>query len=159
MASLYELTMDAKLLQDLLESGEIDEETFNDTLESLDVDTKIENICKVIRNLESDAKAFKEEKDRLQARQKTAENGVKRLKDSLLNYLSVTETKKVTAGNFNVSMRTSESVNITNPDVIDENWLQYLEPKIDVAGIKTAIKNGEKVAGAELVKNPYVMIR
>ena len=67
MPSLYELTLQAQYLQELLESGDIDETAFADTLEAMDVDTKIENICKVIRNLDADAKAFKEEKDRLAA--------------------------------------------------------------------------------------------
>ena len=50
--SLYNLTIEAQMLQEMLENGDIDETIFQDTLESLDIDTKIENVCKMIRNLE-----------------------------------------------------------------------------------------------------------
>ena len=40
MASLYELTEQELLLQEMLEGGDIDETTHNDTLESLDIDGK-----------------------------------------------------------------------------------------------------------------------
>lgn len=159
MASLYELTEMERQLQSLLESEEISQEVFEDTLEGLDVETKIESICKVIRNLDSDAKAFKEEKDRLAARQKTAENGVKRLKDSLLNYLLVTDKKSVKAGFFNVSVRNSESLNVLYEDMIPEDYLIQQPAKVDVSGIKAAIKEGKEIDGVELVKSPYVTIR
>ena len=159
MASLYELTLDAQMLMELLESGEIDEQTFADTLESLDVDSKIENVCKVIRMLEADAEAYKKEKDRMAQRQKTVENGIQRLKNSLLDYLSATEQKSVKTGIFDVSMRTADKLNIVDDKSIPCVYLIEQEPKIDVAGIKKAIKDGEIIAGAELVKSPYVTIR
>lgn len=159
MASLYELTLQAHQLQELLESDVIDEETFNDTLESLDVETKIENICKVIRNLESDAEAFKKEKDRLAARQKTAENGVKRLKQSLVDYLSIRMTKSITTGNFKVSLGSSEKVNIFDESKLPKEFLIPQPPKVDAQGIKTAIKGGATVEGATVEKSNYVTIR
>lgn len=79
-SSLYNLTIEAQMLQEMLENGDIDETIFNDTLESLDIDTKIENVCKMIRNLEQRALMFKTEKDRMSDRQRVAKNGVKRLK-------------------------------------------------------------------------------
>ena len=159
MASLYELTYQAKALQDLLESGEIDETVFNDTLEGLDIDTKIENICKVIRNMEADAKAFKEEKDRLAQRQKTAENGVARLKESLLNYLIVSENKNVDAGTFKVSYRETDKLNVQSEDNIPAEYLIPQPPKVDSAGLKKYIKMGAEVDGVIVEKSPYVTIR
>lgn len=159
MASLYELTMQALQLQDMLESGDIDEEIFNDTLESMDVDTKIENICKVIRNLDADAKAYKEEKDRLASRQKVAENGVQRLKQSLVTYLSTVQKKSLQAGIFKVSLGTSEKVRILYEDMLPEEYLKQQPPKVDTAGIKAALKEGKAVEGAEIEQSLYVTIR
>ena len=159
MASLYELTSDALALQEMLESGEIDEQIFNDTLASLEIDTKIENICKMIKNLEADATAYKAEKDRLAAKEKAANNAVDRLKESLLTHLLTLDKKKVGAGTFTVSVSKSKSLNVLYEDMLPEQFFIPQPPKIDKAGITKAIKAGENIAGAELVEKPYVTIR
>lgn len=159
MSSLYELTQEAAYLQELLESGEIDEQVFNDTLEAMDIDTKIESICKVIRNLEAAATAYKTEKDRLAAKEKTANNGIARLKESLLNYMLTVNKKKVDAGVFTVSTRMSKSVEVIYEDMLDEKYFVPQPDKIDKAAITKDIKAGEPVTGAKLVERPYVAIK
>lgn len=159
MASLYELTGSAFELQMLLESGDIDEDTYKDTLESLDINAKIESVCKVIRNLTAEAEAYKAEKDRLAERQKTAENGIKRLKDSLLHYMLTTEQNKVKQGVFSVRINRSESVNILDPLKIPTDYLKFSEPQINKAEIKKVLQSGDEIPGAELVTNESIVIR
>ena len=156
--TLYELTQNAFALQELLESGEIDEQTFSDTLEGMDIDTKVENICKVIRNLEAKAAACKAEKDRLAAKEKAANNGVIKLKESLLNYMETVNKKKVEAGTFSVSKCISKSVEIIYEDMLDEKFFVPQPDKIDKTAITKAIKAGEEVAGANIVEKPYIRI-
>lgn len=62
--TLYEMTANAIYLYDLLSNGDIDEQTVNDSLEGMDVAGKLEDYCKVIRQFEADAAAYKAEKDR-----------------------------------------------------------------------------------------------
>ena len=159
MASLYELTQDAALLQEMLENGEIDEQVFNDTLDGMDIDTKIENICKVIRNLDANATAYKAEKDRLAAKEKAAKNGIERLKESVLNYMLTVNKKKVEAGVFTVSSGVSKSVEIIYEDMLDEKFFIPQPDKVDKTAITKAIKAGEEVSGARLVEKPFVTIR
>lgn len=159
MATLYELTNAAYALQVMMENGEIDGDTYKDTLEAMGGDEKIENVCKVIRNLEADAAAFKAEKDRLAERQKAAENGVKRLKQSLLDYLIATDTKKRTAGLFTVSVGTSKAVNITNEDALPERYFVPQPPKVDRTMLGNDLKSEIHIEGAELVENPFLRIR
>lgn len=147
------------MLQDLLEAGEIDEQTFRDTLESMDVDTKIENICKMIRNLDANATAYKAEKDRLAAKEKAANNAIVRLKESLLNFMLTTDKKKVEAGVFTVSKSVSKSVEILYEDMLDEKYFIPQPDKVDKTAITKDIKAGIDVAGAKLVEKPYVTIR
>lgn len=157
MASLYELTEQALALQELLENGDIDDEIFADTLESLAIDSKIESICKVIKNLSAEAEALKAEKKRFEARQKAAENGVKRLKDSLLLYMDTVNDKSIKAGLFKVSRRNTQKVVIEDESLLGE----YMIPQpavVDVAGIKECLKAGEKIPGASLVDSPYIII-
>lgn len=157
--NLYELTAAAYSLQEMLESGDIDEQTLNDTLEAMGGDEKIENTCKVIRNLEAQAAAFKAEKERLTERQKTAENGAKRLKQALLEYLIATHTKKRSAGLFVVSVGTSKAVNILNEDELPDSYLVPQPAKIDRVAIGNALKSGAEVPGAEYSESHYLRIK
>lgn len=159
MANLYDLTNAAIELEEMLMSGNIDEDTYKDTLESLDIDAKIENICKIIKNLTAEAEAYKTEKDRLAERQKTAENGIKRLKESLLNYMQMTNQSKVKQGVFSVRVNRSESVNITSLIDIPADYLKFKEPEVNKAELKKALKSGRNILGAELIENSSVVIR
>lgn len=157
--TLYELTQDALALKELLDSGEITDEIFNDTLEAMEIDTKVENVCKMIRIFEAKAEVCKKEKDRLAANEKAATNAVKRLKDSLTNYMQTTQKKKIEAGTFTVTQCSSQSLEILYEDMIDEEFLIPQPCKIDKTGITKAIKEGREIAGAVLVDNPYIRIR
>lgn len=157
--SLYKLTGSVLELQEMLEEGTIDEQTFKDTIESLDVDTKIENICYVIKNLEAQAEAFKKEKDRLAERERVAKNGIQRLKDSLILHLNMTKKTKVNAGLFTVSKSKSKSVKIFDETGIPEEYLIYQPAKIDKIGITKALKEGRIVSGAEFEEKETVRIR
>ena len=59
--TLYELTGQFLEVNEMAENGEIDEETMQDTLESIEceIEVKAENYAKVIRNLESDMESLK----------------------------------------------------------------------------------------------------
>lgn len=157
--NLYDLSCQMAQLQEMLETGSIDEQIYKDTIESLDVETKVTNICAAIRNLQGIAEMFKAEKDRLAARQQTAENGVKRLKESLLNYMLITDQKKIKKGLFSVSVGNSEKVIITNSKEIPEQYLIEQEAKVNLTEIKNAIKAGNKVSGATIETNSFLTIR
>lgn len=158
--NLYELTANAAYLQNLLEEGDIDEEIFRDSMESLMLDDKVESVCKVIRNLEANAAAFKEEEQRLAKKRTTLENGVKRLKESLLNLMETTKCKKYTAGLFTLTLGTSAgSVKILDETVLPACYLTPQPPKVDRTAIGAAIRAGQEVPGAELEKSSYVKIK
>ena len=157
--NIYELTQQALMLQEMLESGEIDDQTFADTIEAMGVAEKAENICKVIRNLEAKAAAYKAEKDRLAKRQKECENGVEKLKDSLLWHLTMMDSKKVDAGLFTVTKSSTKSAGITDETLIPDDYLKPQPPTVDKAQILKDLKEGKTVAGAELVVSEYVRIR
>lgn len=159
MATLYELTTQASALYEMLQNEEIDEQTFNDTLEALETDIKVENYCKVIKQLQADAEMFKGEIDRLTARKKTAENAVDRMKNALLAFLQLSGQEKVKAGSFSVSTATTQAVHITDESAIPCIYLVEQPPKVDKIGIKNALKAGEEINGAELVNNLGVRIR
>ena len=159
MATLYELSAQAHALYELLQGEEIDEQTFNDTLEAMGATDKVESYCKIIKQFQADVDMFKGEIDRLTARKKTAENGVERMKSALLDFLQASGQDKVKAGSFAVSTATTQAVEIIDEKVIPCIYLVEQPPKISKDAIKKALKSGEKVNGARLIDNKGVRIR
>ena len=82
MANLYVLTENLLLLQEMLENPIEGEEVLAETIEAIEgeYEWKIENYCKVIKNLEASADACKAEAKRLTDKRKTIENNIDRLK-------------------------------------------------------------------------------
>ncbi len=159
MATLYELTGQAAQLMELLEAGEIDEQTVQDTLDSMMVPEKLEDYGMVIRQLAADAEVYKQEKDFYAQKQKQAENGVKRMKKTLAAYLAATQQKKVQAGRFMLTGSVSKSVDVFNLAAVPSEYMQPQPPKVDKASIRKALLAGETVAGAALIETPSCMIK
>ena len=159
MATLYELAETEKQLIELFEVDDIDEQTLTDTIEGLDIDGKLEDYCYVLRQLESDQRVFKEEADFFAAKAKRAENGIKRLKNGILNYLLMTNKKKTEAGLFKISTRESKAVDIIDANKIPADYLIQQPPKIDKAGIKKAINSGAEIDGAVVKTNISLQIK
>ena len=157
--TIYELTQNALYLQNLLEEGEIDEQVYKDSIESMCAENKLESICMVIRNLEHKAGAFKAEIDRMAARKKTLENSVNRLKNSMMEYMQASNQDKVEAGVFALSLGKSKSVNIWDVTLLPDEYLLPQDPKIDKIAIGKALKSGEAVDGAELTESSFLKIR
>ena len=157
--TLYELTEAAAALYEMLQAEEIDDTVFADTLEALGADEKIESYCKVIKQLQNDVDGFKNEIERMQARKKSAENGIERMKAALLLFMQQTGKDKVKAGTFAVSTAMTQAVNITDESKLPADFLVPQPPKVDKMGIKKALKEGATVDGAELVNNTGVRIR
>lgn len=159
MATLYEMTAQAMYLYELLQNEEIDEQTFNDTLESIGVGDKVEGYCQVLKELQADLEKYKTEIDRLSARMKTTQNGINRMKESLLVFLKASGQSKVKAGTFSVSIGTSKQTHILDESLIPMDFKIPQPDKIDKAAIKKAIESGNVISGAEIQINESVRIR
>lgn len=137
------------------ETGEIIDADKLDKL-TMERDAKIENVALWIKDLKAEAEALKAEKMAFAERQKVAENKIESLKKWLAYALDGQDYKSVRAS---VSFRTYESVEIDDIYAVDENYLRYKEPEADKTAIKNAIKAGQEVAGATLVKSTSVIIK
>ena len=157
--NLYEMTVAANELYDLLTSGEIDEQTFNDTLQAMGTEEKLESYCKVIRQLEADAEMFKAEKERMANKQKTVENSVERMKKAVIEFMKASGSTKSTAGTFTVSLSTSKATKIIDESIVPKKYFIKQEPKIDKKTILDLLKSGAKIKGCELQINEGVRIK
>lgn len=157
--TLYEMTETANYLYRLLEDGEIDEKTVTDSLEGLGVGDKLEDYCKVIRQFEADAEAYKAEKDRFAEKQKQAEKSIERLTERIKNYLAATGEDKKKCGVFDIKLSSSKKVAIVDDVKIPAEYLKPQPYKVDVAAIRAVLVNGGEVAGAVLQTNTNIKIK
>lgn len=157
--NLYEMTVSANQLYDLMISGEIDEQTFTDTLEAMGTEEKLESYCKVIRQLEADAEMLKAEKERIEKKKKTVDNSIDRMKKAVIDFMKASGSTKSTAGTFTVSLSTSKATKIIDESLIPKKYFIKQEPKLDKNTILDLLKSGEEIKGCELQINEGVRIK
>lgn len=157
MATLYELT--GQLLE--IYSMDIDDETKLDTLEAIDwtsdYETKVEGYVKVIKSLEADIEARKNEKKRLDGLNKSDQTKIDNLKAALAVSMTETGQTKVDTTLFKVGFKKSEAV------VVDETKLpkkyQVATYKPDKKTLKELLKSGKHIKGAVLEERSNLSIR
>ena len=144
--NLYEMSDQARTLYQLLEEDEIDENIYFDTLESIGANEKLESYIYV-------------QKQRIEKRMKTCQNNIERMKSAIMEFMTSARLKKVQAGTFTLSLRSYESVNITDESQIPEEFLIPQPPKINKAEIKKYLKSGDVISGAEIIQKDSVTAR
>lgn len=163
-ATLYAIADELVHLLELYEAGEIDEQTFSDTLDAGlkdATDSKLEAYCKLIKEREARAKARAEENKRLDAAAKVDENTVARLKERLKWFLEVTKKDSASAGIFTVAMQGNggaQPIEI-DPEVLADPTLAVLDdleffelvPSLDTARIRAHIEGGNELPFARLL--------
>ena len=152
---LYELTADIRNFMAAVEAGDIPAEAIDDTLESLDMmfDEKAENVACLIKELEAEAAAIKEEAASLTDRAKSKANHAESLKKYLAMSMTATGKDKLETARCKLSFRKSEKV-ITTDEFLDwalaenEELLTFRAPEPNKTAIKNYIKAGGEVVGA-----------
>lgn len=150
--TLYEMSEAARQLYDLLEAGEIDEQTVTDTMESIGASEKLESYIHVQRQIESEIAAFDAEIDRMTERKNSLKKQVERLKSATVDFMRATNQKKATAGTFTLTVRENKSCEIIDAAQIPAEYLRQIpattEP--DKKAMLAALKDGAEIAGAQL---------
>lgn len=157
---LYELTANYNQLLEMAE--ELDFETFRDTLESVQeaIEDKAENVAKLIKCLEVDAKAIKEEEQRLSDRRRTIENRITNVKEYLQNQMEVAGIDKVKRPTLTVSIQNNPpSVEIADESLIPFDYMIPQPSKIDKKAILTALKDGLIIEGCSMKQGKGLRIK
>ena len=157
MGKLYDIVRDIEDFEYEIdeETGEILNANQLDALE-LEKDNKIEQLCLYIKNLKSDAAAYKAEKDSFAKKQKAAENKAESIKGYVEYILSGDKFK---TDRVTVSYRKSEQVECLDMSLVDDDYLRFKEPELDKTKIKKALKDGIKVGGCMLVERQNMQIK
>ena len=152
MSTLYQLTTDYEALLTLAEDPDTDPQAFADTLEGLtgEIEDKADNYAKVLRMLDGDAQAIRDEERRLKARREAIENNIKRMKSALQYAMQVTGKVKFKTALFSFGIRKNPpSVVIDTANVRDfpDEYIIESEPILDKKALKDALKAGENLSG------------
>lgn len=157
MATLYELTGIYQQIYDM----DMDDETKQDTLESIDwnedFENKVEGYVKVIKNLDADIEARKNEIDRLKKLNDADKAKKNRMKTTLEESMELTGNDRVDTTLFKVSFRRSKAVEVDMVLLPDE--YKKVEYKADKMALKRLLADGQEIAGATLVENKNLSIR
>ena len=142
------------------ENGELPEncDELFEKLKELEMERqkKLENVAKYVLNIRAEAKALKEEENRLSKRRKVLENKEKRL----LQYLdNACQGQKTKLGIATLSYRRSERVEITDNAKAQEflksngheKCIHYYPSEIYKDEVKELIAKGTEVPGVQIV--------
>ena len=159
--TLYEMSETARQLYELLESGEIDEQTVNDTMESIGASEKLESYVYVMKQIEAEIAAFKSEIERMQSRKQSLERQVDRLKQAQKDYMLATGQTSANAGLFKISLRKNTSCEIMDEALIPMQYMNEIPASFqpDKKAILAKLRSGEKVSGCDLKTGYSVMIK
>lgn len=157
---LYELTEQYLELQAMLEDETEDTEIIIDTIEAIegDIECKAENYAKLIKTLEKEAEAIKEEEKRLAERRLTYENRALRLKKSLETAMIITDNKKFRTNLFSFNIQKNPPAVCIIGDV-PEQYLIPQEPKVDKKQLIDYLKNNGNTEYAVLQQTESLRIK
>ena len=160
---LYELTEMYQNIWDLVSDDETDLDTLEVALSQVEdnLEVKAESMAKLVRGIDGDVAALKEEETRLAKRRKALENKQTNIKLFLENQLKQMGLDKVETPLFKVSIQNNPpSVNILDEDLIPEQYKKTVTTTSLVKNdILKALKEGQVIEGAELKQGKSLRIR
>lgn len=154
---LYEMT---QAINSLLESEELDTQTIEDTLESLEYDFKDKavGIVKLTKEWEGKLSVIDAEVKRLSERKETMKNNIDRLRSYLKLNMEASGYSKIEDALFTISLRAGRDVAVINDeDSIPDEFVSF-KRSCNKTAILAALKAGEKVKGAEMQKGEKSLV-
>lgn len=155
--NLYEITKEIANFEFEIDetTGEI---TNYDDLDAIIMarDEKVENIGLLIKNLDAEAFAIREEEKILANRRRAKEKKIEWLKKYLQDVL---DGEKFETSKLRISYRKSQKVECYDFTKVPEEFLKMKEPELDKTAVKNAIKQGRTIDGCELVQSESMVIQ
>lgn len=143
---------------------DIDEETKLDTIEALgldeEIETKVENYAKVIRNLEAENTAYKTEEERLKKKRDSNSKKIEWLKDHAQEAMEITGKTKIKGELFTLSIQnTKASVVVDEAKLPEKYWTKKVTEAPNKKELYDLLKAGEEIEGATLQENRSLRIK
>lgn len=171
MASLFNIGQEFKALYNLADEIEVDEngeiidnsdlllELFNE-LSNDKLESKLENVMYIIKEIEVSQKALKDEAKRLTDKAKVFENRANRLKEMIKDVMIVSGQSKIKTDKFNFGIKTLEEYNYddVNMFALDSEFIRRKE-EIDKTKLKAFIKAGGVIDGVRISEKVSLAVR
>ena len=148
--TLYDLTADYLTLQEMMED-DISDDALLDSMESIEglYEDKIDGYAAVIRTLEAEATAYKDEADRMANKAKVIRNNITRMKKAMYESMLQTGIRKVKGKRFTVSVQKNGGkapfvLTWDNPDTLPDN---LVERKPNIEAIRAVTEKGDTTYG------------
>lgn len=163
MAKLYDIAERYRNILNLMENEDFEGVDLQFALNQIsdEFEIKADNIVFLLKEIQADVDAIKNEELRLAKRRKTLENNAQGMKDYLEQMMRLADkTKfKTTLNSFSIQ-KTKASVIITEEALVPEEFKTYEQVcKIDKNELYTALKQGAEILGVELKENEALRIR
>lgn len=131
------------------------------TLAEVDLDDKAETIALFTLDLDAEAKAIKEQEQKLAKRRKTLENKSEWLKAYLASNIT---GRKIRTPRVTIGWRKSTAVETDDDFLVwamsnDDQYLRFKSPEVDKTALKEALKAGVEVPHAALVERETMTIK
>ena len=155
MASLYELTGDYARFSELMEMEELEpemQEALEEALDNLgeDIEIKLENYAKIIKNFESDIEGLKTEEARLASKRKAKENAIKNMKERMTLAMQQTGKLDIKTPLFSFKVQKNPAsvvLDVHSVQDVPEKYRIPQEPKIDKKKLAEDLKAGVELEG------------
>lgn len=150
----FELAAQYRQLAEMLAERNDDEQVVADTLESLSgpFDEQLENLAKMVRNIEAASSGIAQTIESLQARHTSLERAAQRGRRLILDLMQTAHRERVHTALFSMALkRNPPQVVIDRVDQLpDMYWTRYEPPAPtpNKKAIANAIKAGKEVPGA-----------
>jgi seryl-tRNA synthetase len=160
---LYEISSELISVHDAVETGEPSNEELIKRLDelSLNFETKVESICKFIRNLDAEEKALESEINRLKAKRDQRSKLIGKLRTYMASNMEAVGVDKVKGQLFTVSSYDSKpAVNVLNlSDVPNDFIIVCVESQVDKAAVLEHFKTtGEIPKGIDITQGKTLRI-
>ena len=164
--TLYELTGQYRPLYEMLSAGDIDEQTFRDTIESCGLDEAIEdkadNYAYVIKQMEADVSVIEQEVARLNARKYSLVSNAQRVRHNLQEAMYAIGKTRIHTPRFTFNVQPNPPSVVIDADAqLPDEFMRVIperrEP--DKTAIKDALKEGRAVEGCRLEQKESLRIR
>lgn len=150
----FELAAQYRHLAELLAERHDDEQVIADTLEGISgpLDERLENLAKMVRNLESARRGVEETIANLETRHAALQRAAERGRKLILDLMQVAHRDRATTALFSLAIRKNPPVVVIDSQAaLPPTYLTYHEPPPPTPNkkaIATALKAGTPVPGA-----------
>lgn len=154
---LYELTEAYETISNL----DMTEEELSSHLQNIsdEIDTKVENIVKVLKDMDGDIEKIKTAEKELAEKKKALINRQTNLKQYLQNQMTLINKKKIKTDLFTVSVQNTQGeLKILDETKIPDEFFK-VERTLKKSELKKAVKNGEYKDVAEILPKESLVIR